>query len=118
MRKSPAMAAEIHYTGALDGLESRIATDAFDPVLFSRKLYESAPLKLTFRAQNRKQTEAWQKQLRAKVTELLGGFPAGAWTECPDPRGPRIPSVPARKVHFRKPSRTSGPRIFAHAHRR
>ena len=77
MRKSPAIAAENHYTGALDGLESKVDTATFDPVLFSSKLYESAPLKLTFRAQNRKQADAWQKQLRAKVTELVGGFPAG-----------------------------------------
>jgi len=28
------------------------------------------------RAQNRKQAEAWQKRLRAKIAELLGGFPA------------------------------------------
>jgi len=70
------LAAEGRYTGALDGLESKIDSATFDPVLFSRKLYESAPLKLTFGAQNRKQAEAWQKQLRVKVTELVGGFPA------------------------------------------
>ncbi|HET9320526.1 MAG TPA: hypothetical protein VFO27_12155, partial [Bryobacteraceae bacterium] len=65
LQKSPA--AESHYTGALDGLESKIEPAAFDPVVFSRQLYESAPLKLTYRAQNRKQAEAWQKQLRAKI---------------------------------------------------
>jgi dienelactone hydrolase len=74
LQKSPA--AESHYTGALDGLESKIEPAAFDPVVFSRQLYESAPLKLTYRAQNRKQAEAWQKQLRSKITELVGGFPA------------------------------------------
>src|SRR3981081_1926726 len=47
-----------------------------DPVLWTRMRYESAPLKLGFRAGNRKQAEAWQKQLREKVTELLGGFPS------------------------------------------
>ena len=73
LQKSPA--AENHYTGALDGLESKIEPAAFDPVVFSRQLYESAPLKLTYQAQNRKQAEAWQKQLRAKITELVGGFP-------------------------------------------
>jgi dienelactone hydrolase len=76
VRKSPAVATENRYAGALDGLESKIDPATFDPVLFSRKLYESASLKMTFRAQNRKQAEAWQKQLRAKVTELVGGFPA------------------------------------------
>jgi dienelactone hydrolase len=44
-------------------------------VLYTRKLYESAPLRLTFRAENRKQAEAWQKRLRPKIAELLGGFP-------------------------------------------
>jgi dienelactone hydrolase len=64
------------YTGALDGMESKIDAAAFDPVGFSRQLYEAVPLEMTFRAQNRKQAEAWQKQLRAKLTELVGGFPS------------------------------------------
>jgi dienelactone hydrolase len=34
------------------------------------------PRQLRFRAENRKAAEAWQKKLRAKVVELLGGFPA------------------------------------------
>jgi dienelactone hydrolase len=63
------------YTGALDGFEDKVESAAFDPVLFSKKLYEEAPLRLTFRAQNRKQAEQWQQRLRVKVTELLGGFP-------------------------------------------
>jgi dienelactone hydrolase len=63
------------YTGALDGLESKIDRNSFDPVLYCRKLYESAPLAMTFRPGNRKQTEAWQKRLRTRLTELLGGFP-------------------------------------------
>jgi dienelactone hydrolase len=71
--KSPAATTE--YTGALEGMETKIDPASFDPVAFTRKLYESAPLKMTFRAQNRKQAEAWQKQLRANVTELVGGFP-------------------------------------------
>src|SRR5436305_14885406 len=37
--------------------------------------HEKAPLQMTFRAENRKQAEAWQKRLRPKLTELLGGFP-------------------------------------------
>src|SRR5262249_32311633 len=63
------------YTGALDGFESKVQPDAFDPVIYSRKLYESAPLRLTFRATTKKQAEAWQKKLRSKVAELVGGFP-------------------------------------------
>jgi len=64
------------YTGPLEGYEDKLDPAAFDPVLYTRKLYESAPLRLTFRAQNRKQAEAWQKRLRVKLTELVGGFPA------------------------------------------
>jgi hypothetical protein len=33
------------------------------------------PLKLTFQAANARQAGEWQKQLRAKITELIGGFP-------------------------------------------
>lgn len=68
--------AENKYGGALEGFENKVDTAAFDPVLYTRKLYESAPLRLTFRAQSRRQAEAWQTRLRAKLTELLGGFPA------------------------------------------
>lgn len=64
------------YSGALDGFEDKVPEAAFDPVLFSKQLYGSAPLRMTFRAQNRKQAEAWQKRLRTKVVELLGELPA------------------------------------------
>jgi dienelactone hydrolase len=74
LQKGPAFAAP-KYTGALDGLEDKVDGARFDPVLYTRKLYESAALEMTFRATNRKQAEAWQKRLRAKVTELVGGFP-------------------------------------------
>ncbi len=68
--------AQNKYGGALDGFEDKVDAAAFDPVLYTRKLYESAPMRLTFRAQNRKQAQAWQKRLRGKLAELLGGFPA------------------------------------------
>jgi dienelactone hydrolase len=67
--------AQNKYGGPLEGFADKVDTAAFDPVLYTRKLYESAPLRLTFRAQNRKQAEAWQKRLRAKLTQLVGGFP-------------------------------------------
>ena len=63
------------YTGALDGFEEKVDREAFDPVLWTRRRHESAPLRLTFAARNRREAEAWQKRLRAKITELLGGFP-------------------------------------------
>jgi dienelactone hydrolase len=64
------------YGGPLDGLESHVTAADFDPVGYTRHLHESAPLRLTFQASDRKQAEAWQKRLRAKLTELVGGFPA------------------------------------------
>jgi len=64
------------YTGALDGFESKVPIDSFDPVAWTRKRYDEMPLRLTFRAKSRKDAEAWQKKLRAKVIELIGGFPA------------------------------------------
>src|SRR5262245_52558068 len=66
------------YTGALDGSEAKVDLKYFDPVVYSRSLYESAPLRLTFRAQTRKQAETWQKKLHAKLVELLGPFPASS----------------------------------------
>ncbi|MGO4880389.1 MAG: alpha/beta hydrolase family protein [Bryobacteraceae bacterium] len=68
--------AQNEYGGALEGFADKVDIAAFDPVLYTKKLYESAPLRFTFRAENRDQAEAWQKQLRAKLTELVGGFPA------------------------------------------
>jgi dienelactone hydrolase len=72
--QKPAAAAPT-YTGPLDGFEDKVDAAAFDPVLYTRDLYKSARLEMTFRAANRKQAEAWQKRLRAKLTELVGGFP-------------------------------------------
>ena len=69
-------AAPAKYTGALDGFEDKVNGAEFDPVLYGKKLYEQARLELTFRAANRRQAEAWQKRLRAKLTELLGSFPS------------------------------------------
>ena len=63
------------YHGALDGLESKIEPAEFDTLAYSRKRYESAPLRMTFRATTKKEAEAWQRKLRAKVVELVGGFP-------------------------------------------
>jgi dienelactone hydrolase len=68
-------AAAPKYTGALDGFETKVDPAGFDPVLFTRKLYDDAPLRMTFQAKTRRQTEQWQKRLRVRLTELLGGFP-------------------------------------------
>jgi dienelactone hydrolase len=71
-----AKAAETRYTGALDGFEAKVSPATFDPVAYTRSRWSSAPLKMTFRATNAKETLAWQKKLRPKIASLLGGFPA------------------------------------------
>jgi hypothetical protein len=63
----------VNYTGALDG--TNLDPARFDPVLYSRLRYDKAPLQLTFRADSKKAAEVWQKKLRVKLTELVGGFP-------------------------------------------
>lgn len=50
--------------------------DELDPVLYTHKLAAAMPLRLTFRATGRPEAEKWQLALRAKLVELLGGFPA------------------------------------------
>lgn len=46
-----------------------------DPVRWTQQRYQSAPLKLTFRATTRSEAEVWQRELRLKIIDLLGGFP-------------------------------------------
>jgi dienelactone hydrolase len=74
-KRGRAQAAVAKYTGALDGYENNVDTAGFDPVLYTKKLHDAAPLQLAFRAGTRKEAEAWQKKLRPKVVELIGGFP-------------------------------------------
>ena len=61
---------------ALAKAEMPVPDDSLDPVRWTLQNYPSAPLRLTFRATNRAEAELWQQQLRAKITDLLGGFPA------------------------------------------
>ncbi len=75
MAAAGADAAVRPYTGALDGFESRVDTSTFDPVVWARSRHENARLRMTFRAASAGSTERWQKELRAKVTDLIGGFP-------------------------------------------
>lgn len=71
-----AEAAEAPYTSALDGFEAKLPMSKFDPVDWTRQRYNEMPRKLRFQASNRRAAEAWQKKLRPKIVELLGGFPA------------------------------------------
>src|SRR5256885_8717623 len=63
------------YKGALDGLESKVDPNNFDPIHYTNTLYEAAPLRMTFQAKTRRQAEQWQARLRPKIAELVGGFP-------------------------------------------
>ncbi|MCC7499813.1 MAG: acetylxylan esterase [Bryobacterales bacterium] len=63
------------YRSALDAFESKVDRRQFDPIAWTRSRYPQAPLRMTFRAVDRRQAELWQKRLRLKLTELLGGFP-------------------------------------------
>jgi acetyl esterase/lipase len=63
------------YTGALDGLEGKVSLPDFDPVQWTMTRHANAPMALTYKPANKRATEAWQKKLRVKVQELIGGFP-------------------------------------------
>ena len=64
------------YIGPLTGVTQGLEGRRFDPVAFTRDLYTAAPRRLRFQAQTRGEAERWQQDLRAKVIELIGGFPA------------------------------------------
>jgi len=64
------------YIGPLTGVTRGLDDRRFDPVEYARNLYEAAPRTLRFRARTRGEAEEWQKTLRAKLAELVGGFPA------------------------------------------
>jgi hypothetical protein len=64
------------YSGALDGTAGRVNLDSFDPVRWTLERHSSATLGLTFKAKTRGQAQEWQRVLRRKLVELMGGFPA------------------------------------------
>ena len=43
---------------------------------YSLDRYAAAPRRLRFEARTRGQAEKWQKRLRAKLIDLIGGFPS------------------------------------------
>ena len=93
--------AAARYPEALDGFESKVDVNNFDPVAWGRKLHESAPLRMTFKATNRRQAEDWQKKLRPKIVELIGGFPEKAATLQPQTLEVReFPSYTREKLVF------------------
>jgi dienelactone hydrolase len=52
-----------------------VSLQDLDPVRWTLERYRAAPLRLTFKAANRAEAEAWQWELRAKLMELIGAFP-------------------------------------------
>jgi dienelactone hydrolase len=63
------------YVGPLTGVTTGLDDRRFDPVAYAYERYKAAPRRLHFQARTRPQAEAWQRRLRAKLTELIGGFP-------------------------------------------
>jgi dienelactone hydrolase len=63
------------YIGPLTGVTKGLEDRRFDPVAYTHDLYAAAPRRLRFDARTRNEAEKWQKALRSKLTELVGGFP-------------------------------------------
>src|SRR5687768_15062048 len=63
------------YIGPLTGVTQELEDRRFNPVAYTRELYAAAPRRLRFQARTRSDAERWQQALRAKVIELVGGFP-------------------------------------------
>ena len=64
------------YIGPLTGIRTGIEDRRFDPVDYTRALYAAAPRRLRFQSRARDEAARWQKTLRSKLVELVGGFPA------------------------------------------
>ena len=74
--KIKAQQAEAPYKGSLEKFGKQVDQSEFDSLVYSKLRYDEMPRKLRFSATSKKSAEAWQKKVRAKVTELVGGFPA------------------------------------------
>src|SRR5439155_12737179 len=72
----PQVAQPSAYIGPLTGITNGLDDRRFDPVAFARDLYAAAPRRLRFQARTRGQAEEGQLLLRAKLTDLIGGFPS------------------------------------------
>jgi dienelactone hydrolase len=63
------------YSGPLTGVTGGLEGRRFDPVAYALERLDETPRKLAFSAANPTDAEAWQRSLRAKVLELIGGLP-------------------------------------------
>ncbi len=68
-----------------------------DPMDRINRLYANARLQLTFDAQGEEQARAWQRTLRKRLTELLGGIPVAA-----DDLAPRLGAVQEFPAYVRQ----------------
>jgi dienelactone hydrolase len=64
------------YIGPLTGVDAGLEGRGFDPVAWSRDLFADAPRRLRFQARTRTEAETWQRQLRERLVDLVGGFPS------------------------------------------
>ena len=93
------------YAGPLTGIDRALDDRGFDPVAFARELYVAAPRRLRFQATTRADARSWQSDLRAKITELVGGFPAARTPLRPvDARDANVRVVSAREDRVRQPA--------------
>jgi dienelactone hydrolase len=76
VRVDPAQGRASGYIGPLTGITEGLDDRRFDPVAYTLDRYAAAPRRLRFEARTRRQAEKWQKTLRAKLTDLIGGFPS------------------------------------------
>lgn len=60
------------YGGPLEGFT--LTDRKFDTLDFSREMYDSTPRSLEFKARSPEEASEWQKVLRAKIMELVGGL--------------------------------------------
>src|SRR5258706_9864791 len=63
------------YIGPLTGVENGI--EGRNLVAYTLDRYSAAPRRLRFQARSRGEADRWQKKLRTKLTELIGGFSRG-----------------------------------------
>jgi dienelactone hydrolase len=89
------------YVGPLTGVSNGLEDRRFDPVAFTRDLYATAPRRLRFGARTRSEAEEWQRTLRSRLTELVGGFPTARQPLRPITLGTRtFPGYIREKVVF------------------
>jgi hypothetical protein len=74
---------KVQYRGPLADFET---TDRqLDSLQFSLTSYESIKPSMSFSAATEPAARVWQKRVRTKLTELLGGFQRFAWLCAPKP---------------------------------